>query len=511
MNTLNRLQMTVASQPNTSNGAAGYAFNRVMTVVPPYSWMHPTTPSTQSIETTLARRLTQTIPLPIKPTQYMRAAAKTTYSPALPLSWRRNTSPSPAQAKGSVTKAELAKTITAVPATPRIPIDPLFNNKTGRSVLTRSASFPAVSSDRKKARIPKKDWRPLPPLPARDTPKTSQGRTPAKKPSLSPAKTIAKPLHSESATTGITKHQTATRNLPTRPLPPLPSSPSPKARPQPSLSVSDAKPDGSVGAAGHADSFIFLGSSVIGKLTLNNEADVYINRKKYGLDNIIPKHRLESQLSGAEKRAVRQRLGMNKPGYQVIAMERVGGNIKQENKRELDIKIGSATASARQTKESQPAMNAALKKIRHKSIDWFTGSRWRHFRLEGAKLKENKLAMSNLLLSRSTEKNLEVLLTLPEKKREKNFQKINDKLKEIRQTMSTSDICFIGSSILIVIDDKNPANTMVKLIDLAHPVHKREGSQYFKKVQDRFIVGIESLQKEIKTIEMALNSPTPKS
>ncbi len=743
MNTLNQLQMAVISQPNTVNGAAGYTLNRGITVVPPCSWMHPTTPPAPVIETTLTERLTQTVKPLIKPAQYMRAATATGYSPAPPLSRGRKRGTT-SQVTDFGSKTVLAKTITAVPTNPRTPIDPLFNNKAGKAVLTRSASVSSVSPDRQKVHIPKKNRRPLPPLPdegilkapqerslgkksspssaktterllsslsatpieplfnnkagksiltrsesvpkdnkhnkprkhvhfalpplpaadtpktqqerrtgkkpssssaktterllsslsatpteslsdnkagksiltrresvpkdnkhnkprkhvhfalpplpAGDTPKTQQERRSGKKPSSSSAKTTARPLPSLPATpteslsdnkagksiltrresvpkdnkhnkprkhvhfalpplpaedtpktqqerrTGkkpspasakttarplpslpanseaSTNHQTATRQLSASPLPPPPSSPDPKAPLQSSLSASDAKPAGSPNAGGHTESFIFLGPSTIGKLGLNNEIDTYTHRKQYGLDTIIPKHRLEHQLSKAEKRAVRQYLAMGKPGHQLIAMERVGGNIRKENKRELDIKIGSATASVRQDKEEYGSIiHAVFKKIRHKGIDRLTGSNWRHFRLEAAKLKEEKLATPRLQMANSTEKHLETLLTLPKKKRRENFEKIKNQLEQIRQTMEAVNISFIGSSVIIVIDDENPENTEVKLIDLAHPVHKGKDSQYFKKVQDRFIAGIDNLQKQIKTIEATLGNITPKS
>ncbi len=277
---------------------------------------------------------------------------------------------------------------------------------------------------------------------------------------------------------------------------------------QRSLSSNKISNKESAGAGGHADAFILLGND-IAKLTSITELEVYQDRKNNGLDSVIPKHRLENQLSTAEQEKIQPLKQARKKGHDIIVMEKAGANIPTENKRELDIKIGAATASRSQlARDGYSMLSARTKKERHNILDTITGSQDRGYRLEGAKIHGCKLVSSRLSLSRHTRSNLKQMLDLPKDKMLENTNRIIEQLTNIKQAIRNANITFIASSVLILIDDHQPENTEVKLIDLAHPIKNQKASRFIKS-KNQFLKGISNLIRDIECIQIAQQLVSP--
>lgn len=253
--------------------------------------------------------------------------------------------------------------------------------------------------------------------------------------------------------------------------------------------------------AGHADKLVSSGSC-IAKVTAEAEYDVYQNRASNGLDAIIPKTKLAEYLTLDEQRAVKNLEGAVGENEKMLIMEKAGAIIANKNKRELDIKIGSSTASSAQLKHTgSPKLKARMKKARHQILDAITKSNKNQYRLEGMSINGNKPSMSRISLSRESVNNIYDALNIPGDKRSENIGKVINELRNIHSILVEADITFVASSVLIVIDEKNPDNTTVKLIDLAHSIKKGECETY-QKTKERFLLGVECLIEDIKEMKL---------
>ncbi|WP_263078916.1 inositol polyphosphate kinase family protein [Endozoicomonas sp. Mp262] len=226
---------------------------------------------------------------------------------------------------------------------------------------------------------------------------------------------------------------------------------------------------GSIGAAGHADTFVRVGDKYIGKLTVASEADVYENRTRLNLDSVIPKTKSLEQLNQHELDALSPLMSRAKENesMRVIVPEMLGCDIPEEQKLEMDIKIGYRTASTEQLRLD--GHKSPLKKTaKHMVMDTAYGSKARGYRVEGVKIRGKKPKAKRLALTRHSKGYVKKLIGMagPE-----NTNKILVDLKAIRNNQLFSDVSFVASSVLILVDEKNPENTVVKLIDLAHPIY----------------------------------------
>ena len=259
---------------------------------------------------------------------------------------------------------------------------------------------------------------------------------------------------------------------------------------------SDASESSEIGAAGHSDTFAKVGDNHIGKLTNKSEADVYSRRKSLLLDTILPKNKPVSALNDNELNILTPLLNRAEADdMSVIVPEMLGKDIPEQQKLEMDIKIGFKTASRDQLKET--GHSSPLKKtMKHKVMDRAYGSNSRGYRLEGLKVKGEKPEKSRLKLTRNSQQHIKkvIMQAGPE-----NKEKILADLKTMRTTLAISKAAFVASSALFLIDEKNPENTLVKLIDVAHPIYP--SSKEFKGIQSDNVKSLNSLISYIEKIE----------
>ncbi|WP_431099755.1 inositol polyphosphate kinase family protein [Roseateles noduli] len=268
-------------------------------------------------------------------------------------------------------------------------------------------------------------------------------------------------------------------------------------------------------AAGHAESFARLGPSHIAKMTSAQEAGIY---QRFGqqLQGAIPDTvpvAQAAQLQGvsADQSAALQRLNAKaaQTGQQVVIMAAVGGNIPKEDKRELDIKIGASTASRTELEDAGASSGAArLKKAKMTVADLARGSRSlvgedRGYSLTGRTVHGDNPDPSRFSAGRASNPNIQEMLNVPEGKGPEVAGHLLTQLEGIRTKMQATDVTFVASSILIAIDEKNPQNSVAKLIDLAHPVEKGVGSADYEKLDKQFDHGLSQL------IQLVKQSATP--
>ncbi|MDP0589746.1 MAG: inositol polyphosphate kinase family protein [Candidatus Endonucleobacter bathymodioli] len=259
-----------------------------------------------------------------------------------------------------------------------------------------------------------------------------------------------------------------------------------------------AKSRGAV--AGHADKLVSL-KYCIAKVTTDAEYDVYQNRDSNGLDSIIPKTKLAENLTPEEQSSIKDLEGQRGANEKILIMDKSGAMIDNKDKRELDIKIGSSTASVSQLEKSGSSkLKAICKKVKHKILDHATGSTENKYRLEGLNINGHKPIMSRIFLSRNSTKHIYNALNITGGKRAENIDKITKELMKIKDTLGKAGVTFVASSVLIVIDEKNPANTTVKLIDPAHPLKEGEDLTY-QKTKDRFLHGVQCLIDDIQEMK----------
>ena len=260
---------------------------------------------------------------------------------------------------------------------------------------------------------------------------------------------------------------------------------------------SDLSESSEIGAAGHSDTFAKVGDSHIGKLTSKSEAEVYERRESLILDSILPENKPLSALSDNELDTLAPLLSRAEAeDMSVIVPEMLGKNIPEQQKLEMDIKIGFKTASRQQLKESGHS-SPLEKKMKHVAMDMAYGSTSRGYRLEGLKIKGQKPENNRLKLTRNSKQHIKKVIKQagPE-----NKEKILNDLTKMRTTLAISKAAFVASSALFLIDEKNHKNTVVKLIDVAHPIYP--SSKEFKGIQSDNVKSLNSLINYIKKIEV---------
>lgn len=263
-------------------------------------------------------------------------------------------------------------------------------------------------------------------------------------------------------------------------------------------------------AAGHAESFARLGTTHIAKMTSPKEADIY-NRFGEQLKGVIPdtmRPERAQEIAGVkpEQTAALQRLQdkAGKTGQEVVIMEAVGGNIDKADKRELDIKIGASTASRTELIASGSEPSAAMqKKVKMTAADLLRGSRAvigedRGYSLTGRTQGGENPDSSRFMAGRFSNANIEQMLNVSPEKKPQIADCLVKQLENIRSTMQKTDLTFVASSILITIDEKNPQNSVAKLIDLAHPVEPGNGTVDYKKLDAQFDHGLGKLIDLVK-------------
>lgn len=263
-----------------------------------------------------------------------------------------------------------------------------------------------------------------------------------------------------------------------------------------SSAVSDMSEDSEIGAAGHSDTFVKVGDGHIGKLTSKSEADVYARRAELGLDSILPESKPISSLSDDEGQQLSPLLRRAEAeDMSVIVPEMLGKNIPEQQKLEMDIKIGFKTASRQQLK--QTGHSSPLKKAaKHKAMDLAYGSASRGYRLEGLKIKGQKPVSNRLKLTKNSKGHIKNVI---QQAGAKNKEKILVDLKGMRDALSNSKAAFVASSALFLIDAENPEKTQVKLIDVAHPIE--ESSKEFTGIRDDNVKALNNLINYIEQIK----------
>jgi hypothetical protein len=259
------------------------------------------------------------------------------------------------------------------------------------------------------------------------------------------------------------------------------------------------------GAAGHAQSFALLSDRRLAKRTSCSEADTY---ERFGpqLKNTLCQDAQaiwldastqETGLDQSDLDRISALLKAAKFNERVLVFGRIGAEIHEHRKIEIDIKIGESTASKQELQRGGHP-HPAWKKIRHTMLDYYTGSRSlygpsRGFRVEGIKIRGRKLEVD--LLHRSSYTDTGLTKALAEVKDcDATIRTIVALLLQVRHELQSAPVGFIGSSIFIAIDVDEPARTQLKLIDLAHPVpHLAWPPKYCLKVKQRLDQGMRHL------------------
>ncbi|MFM0068949.1 inositol polyphosphate kinase family protein [Paraburkholderia aspalathi] len=267
-------------------------------------------------------------------------------------------------------------------------------------------------------------------------------------------------------------------------------------------------------AAGHVESFVRLGPSHIAKMTSAREADIY---QRFGdaLRGVIPSTVPLNQaphlpdVSPDQANAL-QRLcdKAQQSGQRVVIMEAVGGNIAKADRRELDIKIGASTASRTELIGAGAELSDALmKKVKMTGADILRGSRSvvggdRRYSLTGRTQAGRSLDSSRFSAGVFSKSNIREMLAVSAEKTPQVATHLLDQLENIRTTMQKTPVTFVASSILVAIDERNPQNSVAKLIDLAHPVEPQVGPADYDKLNAQFSHGLSNLIALVK-------QPTP--
>ncbi len=173
-------------------------------------------------------------------------------------------------------------------------------------------------------------------------------------------------------------------------------------------------------------------------------------------------------------------------------MKNLKGNIA--NPIVFDIKIGKSTASYDEIrKKTKSRIKAAFKKIKMTLSDWATGSRsplpWKSSR--GWRLIPQKGQGNRFITGRSSK----VIITNQLNTLGVNYNGalniIITKMTEMIKILCNSNFTFVASSVLIIIDPNNPANTNVNLIDFAHPLIR--GDPGYENYKSNFLHGFNNL------------------
>ncbi|ANN78632.1 inositol polyphosphate kinase family protein [Bordetella flabilis] len=266
--------------------------------------------------------------------------------------------------------------------------------------------------------------------------------------------------------------------------------------------VNSKDPTRGGGAAGHAQSFAVLSDTRLAKRTTVSEAEAY---ERFGpqlqgalCQDVLAVWRdawAQTQgLNSSDLIRVSALLKSARLNERVIVFGRIGADIPEHRKIEIDLKIGQSTASRHELMRAGHP-HPTWKKIKHTAMDYYTGSRALHgssrgFRVEGVKVRGRKIQADLLHRSEYTDAGLTMALA-EVKDRDATIRTIVALLASVRSELQTARVGFIGSSIFIAIDVDNPARTQVKLIDLAHPVLDAAWPHtYYLKVKQRLDEGM---------------------
>jgi filamentous hemagglutinin len=258
-------------------------------------------------------------------------------------------------------------------------------------------------------------------------------------------------------------------------------------------------------AAGHSESFARLGNGHIAKLTSPREAEMY---REFGvaLRGVIPDTVPLDQAVGLpgvtpeQAQALDQLRAKAAAGsQQVVVMQALGADIPKADKRELDIKIGASTASRTELIDSgKTPFEAMKKKAKLTAADLVRGSRSlvgenRGFTLAGRTEGGAPLDKSRNAAGRLSESRIREMLQGPPEYRRQVAQHLLGQLENIQAKLRELPVTFVASSVLISIDQRNPQNSLARLIDLAHPVRPDTGSTDFAKLNAQFEHGLDNL------------------
>ncbi|MGW3631635.1 inositol polyphosphate kinase family protein [Streptomyces sp. NPDC005122] len=168
-----------------------------------------------------------------------------------------------------------------------------------------------------------------------------------------------------------------------------------------------------------------------------------------------------------------------------------------QRSRVVDIKIGERTASRHELLRHMDASGAWLKKRRVVATDLVRGSAARGWLLvggsgiKGSRTQIGRDSHGHLARFLSSVENLAVRLTA--------------ELQQIREVADRSGYAFVGTSLLIAVDEGAEAadrTVEAKLIDFAHVFSREDlGPQQFEKYKTRFLNGLDRLIDEIRVLD----------
>ncbi|MFG2956025.1 inositol polyphosphate kinase family protein [Streptomyces sp. NPDC048291] len=263
-------------------------------------------------------------------------------------------------------------------------------------------------------------------------------------------------------------------------------------------------------AGGHGD-LQFLGADrqivqkPAGSHNTENEFYERVRNGEYpAMQGVVPQTYTAEQVRNALQNDLddTQKAALDDKKY--VYMENIA-NVQQ--KKVLDMKIGSQTTSYRDNTEQQgkSAPEAVVKSIKLKFFDIATGSATRNWRVVAGDDANSNRTLAGM----KSEKILSKFSDDPAV-----WQQMVDKMKGIRDAVKTTDIGLVASSVFTVSGkDKTDGNAVVdaKLIDFAHVIDDKkpfevtnEGAKMSgakDKFRDNFVQGMDSL---IKTSEKIL-------
>jgi hypothetical protein len=170
-----------------------------------------------------------------------------------------------------------------------------------------------------------------------------------------------------------------------------------------------------------------------------------------------------------------------------VKMTMVGQNLKLP--KICDVKIGFKTFSRQEYLLNRHDENKK-KKFKMEILDLVKGSGINGFRIEGISHERRRFVYNDY---RNTLKNFLG-------KNQSVYKSVISQLNDIKNIMMKQDFAFIGSSVLLAVDE-DKKNVEVKLIDFAHPFYKSNDEKTFEKIQASFLGGLDNLIDVIESIK----------
>ena len=276
------------------------------------------------------------------------------------------------------------------------------------------------------------------------------------------------------------------------------------------------------GKAGHKEAWSrSVDGQWIVKVTSAREARVYAqDAAEQGIAGVMPE--LKAVLDSKEELSTLEIQPKNPlrdllPGEKVVVIRNLAQRNQQSKPLVLDAKIGFSTGSATQAlaeaKEDTPGSDwadtqkrkkiekdAKKKGTQHAWMDAFKGSKSKGYRIEP---DESEFVALQLFANTPGS---ESPTGAPAGQLATAFTKIAHDIRAVYQEMSRSEVVFIGSSILMVIDSTDPETSTATMIDFAHPVYKKQDGAHFKKYAANYLEGLQRLMADVELLARQLTA-----